>query len=356
MSDSVIDTPEPADLAGGGMGDPVAVKTRAAEGPWRAGLRKLRQDRTAMGAVIVLVLVILACCSASFFANRISQSDPFQSNLDGQITIGADTLDVMAADTAGLGLGVTPIGPTWHGQYFFGADNQGRDVAARMLYGGRNSLLISFASTVICLVLAAIVGTIAGFVGGLTDTILARLLDVLWAFPIYLLAISLSIVLISKGLQIGPINIPSNSLLLPIAIIGIVYVPYVARPIRGQVLSLARSDFVLAARCLGVPSARILLRDILPNVTTTIIVFAPLMMALNMLTESALSFLSIGVQPPAASWGTIIQDGEDLLYTRPWVAIAPGLAIIITVLALNFLGDGVRDAFDPRAKLRVRKG
>jgi peptide/nickel transport system permease protein len=208
----------------------------------------------------------------------------------------------------------------------------------------------------VCLVLAAIVGTIAGFAGGLTDTILARLLDVLWAFPIYLLAISLSIVLISKGLQIGPINIPSNSLLLPIAIIGIVYVPYVARPIRGQVLSLTRSDFVLAARCLGVPAARILLRDILPNVTTTIIVFAPLMMALNMLTESALSFLSIGVQPPAASWGTIIQDGEDLLYTRPWVAVAPGLAIIITVLALNFLGDGVRDAFDPRAKLRVRKG
>ena len=112
---------------------------------------------------------------------------------------------------------------------------------------------------------------------------------------------------------------------------------------------------MLAARCLGVTAGRVLLRDILPNVTTTLIVFAPLMMALNMLTESALSFLSIGVQPPAASWGTIIQDGEDLLYTQPMVAIAPGLAIIVTVLALNFLGDGVRDAFDPRAKLRVRK-
>jgi len=359
MSDTVIDTPTPADLSGGGMGEPssaAVVRAPAAEGPWRVGLRKLRQDRTAMAAVLVLILVVLACVAAPFYANDISQTDPFQSNLDGQITIGADTLDIMQADTAGLGLGVTPIGPTWHGQYFLGADDQGRDVAARMLYGGRNSLIISFFSTVICLVLAAIVGTVAGFVGGLTDTILARLLDVLWAFPIYLLAISLSIVLISKGLQIGPINIPSNSLLLPIAIIGIVYVPYVARPIRGQVLSLTRSDFVLAARCLGVPSGRILLRDILPNVTTTLIVFAPLMMALNMLTESALSFLSIGVQPPAASWGTIIQDGEDLLYTQPMVALAPGLAIIITVLALNFLGDGVRDAFDPRAKLRVRKG
>jgi peptide/nickel transport system permease protein len=332
-----------------------AAAGRPAEGPWRVGLRKLRQDRTAMASVIVLVLIVLACCAAPLYASRLSQSDPFQSNLDGQITIGANTLDVMQADTAGLGLGVTPIGPTWHAQYLLGADNQGRDVAARMLYGGRNSLIISAASTVVCLVLAAVVGIVAGFAGGLTDTILARLLDVLWAFPIYLLAISLSIVLISKGLQIGPINIASDSLILPILIIGIVYVPYVARPIRGQVLSLTRSDFVLAARCLGVPAGRILLRDILPNVTTTIIVFAPLMMALNMLTESALSFLSIGVQPPGASWGTIIQDGEDLLYTRPMVAIAPGLAIVITVLALNFLGDGVRDAFDPRAKLRVRK-
>ena len=332
-----------------------ATAGRPAEGPWRAGLRKLRQDRTAMASVIVLVLIVLACCAAPLYASRLSQTDPFQSNLDGQITIGANTLDVMQADTAGLGLGVTPIGPTWHAQYLLGADNQGRDVAARMLYGGRNSLIISAASTVVCLVLAAVVGIVAGFAGGLTDTILARLLDVLWAFPIYLLAISLSIVLISKGLQIGPINIASDSLILPILIIGIVYVPYVARPIRGQVLSLTRSDFVLAARCLGVPAGRILLRDILPNVTTTIIVFAPLMMALNMLTESALSFLSIGVQPPGASWGTIIQDGEDLLYTRPMVAIAPGIAIVVTVLALNFLGDGIRDAFDPRAKLRVRK-
>jgi peptide/nickel transport system permease protein len=332
-----------------------AAAGRSAEGPWAAGLRKLRRDRTAMASVIVLVLIVIACCAAPLYASRISQSDPFQSNLDGQITIGQNTLDVMQSDTNGLGLGVTPIGPTWHGQYLLGADNQGRDVAARMLYGGRNSLIISAASTVVCLVLAAIVGIIAGFAGGLTDTILARLLDVLWAFPIYLLAISLSIVLISKGLQIGPINISSDSLILPILIIGIVYVPYVARPIRGQVLSLTRSDFVLAARCLGVPAGRILLRDILPNVTTTIIVFAPLMMALNMLTESALSFLSIGVQPPGASWGTIIQDGEDLLYTRPMVAIAPGIAIVVTVLALNFLGDGIRDAFDPRAKLRVRK-
>jgi peptide/nickel transport system permease protein len=181
-------------------------------------------------------------------------------------------------------------------------------------------------------------------------------MDVLWAFPVYLLAISLSIVLISHGIDIGPISITSGSLSLPIFIIGIIYVPYVARPIRGQVLSLKQSEFVLAAIGLGVPSHRILFRDILPNVTATLIVFVPLMMAINMVTESALSFLSIGVQPPDASWGTIIQDGQGLLYTRPVVALAPGIAIVISVIALNVLGDGVRDALDPKSKLRIRPG
>jgi peptide/nickel transport system permease protein len=214
--------------------------------------------------------------------------------------------------------------------------------------------LIAASATTLCLVLAAFVGLAAGFFGGVTDWLLSRLLDVLWAFPVYLLAISLSIVLISHGIDIGPISINAGSLSLPIFIIGIIYVPYVARPIRGQVLALKQSEFVLAAIGLGVPSHRILLRDILPNVTTTLIVFVPLMMAINMVTESALSFLSIGVQPPAASWGTIIQDGQGLLYTRPMVALAPGIAIVIMVLALNILGDGVRDALDPRSRLRLR--
>ena len=143
---------------------------------------------------------------------------------------------------------------------------------------------------------------------------------------------------------------------MPIAIIGIVYVPYVARPIRGQVLSLTRSDFVLAARCLGVPAGRVLLRDILPNVTTTLIVFAPLMMALNMLTESAAVLSS-----PSACSRRRLAGAPSSRMARTcsipsrWWPSRPGLAIIITVLALNFLGDGVRDAFDPRAKLRVRK-
>ena len=146
--------------------------------------------------------------------------------------------------------------------------------------------------------------------------------------------------------------ITAGSLWLPIAIIGLVYVPYVARPIRGEVLSVREKEFVEAAIGLGANNRRLIFSDVLPNVVTTVIVFFPLMIATCMLTEAALSFLSIGVQPPNASWGTIINDGQGLLYTRPWVAIAPGLAIVITVLCLNVLGDGIRDALDPRARLR----
>jgi len=307
-----------------------------------------------MLCLAVLVAVVMACCAAPLYASKVSGADPFRPNLDGQIELGGQQVDIIQPADNPLHLGSAPIGPTWRGAYFLGADNQGRDVMARLLYGGRNSLLIAGSATILCLTLAAIIGIVAGYSGGLIDQVLSRLLDILWAFPVYLLAISLSIVLISQGLRLGPITIEADNLLLPIAIIGIVYVPYAARPVRGQVLTLVQSDFILAATALGVPNGRILLRDILPNVASTLIVFAPLIMALNLLTESALSFLSIGVQPPAASWGSIIADGQTLIYARPLVAIAPGIAIVITVLALNVLGDGVRDALDPRARLRMR--
>ena len=322
------------------------------EGPWWRAWAKLRRDRTAIGAGLVLIAIVLASLLAPFYASMVSGTDPFRSSLSSKIVIDGKRVPVMQPSVGGLGLGVTPIGPTWTTRYLLGADEQGRDVAARLLYGGRNTLLIAGTATVLCFILAAALGITAGFSGGLVDLVISRLLDVLWAFPVFLLAISLSIVLISHAIVIGPFTIGAGSLALPIVIIGIVYVPYVARPIRGQVLGLRNSEFVLAAVGLGIPRWRILLREILPNVSTTLVVFVPLMMALNIITESALSFLSIGVQPPDASWGTIILDGQSLLYTRPAVSIAPGLAIVITVLALNLLGDGVRDALDPRSRLR----
>lgn len=314
------------------------------------------RDRAAVAALAVFVLIVILCLLAPAYAAW-AGVNPFRSTLDAVIKINGQDVPIMEQSTEGLGLGFTPIGATWElGNYFLGADNQGRDVMARLLYGGLNSLLIAGAATLLTLLIGTALGLTAGFFGGIADTVLSRILDILWAFPVYLLAISLSIVLIAQGIDIGPITIESGSLWLPIFIIGIVYIPYVARPVRGQVMALRESEFVLAAIGLGVPSHRILLRDILPNVSTTLIVFVPIMMALNMLTESALSFLSIGVQPPNASWGTIIQDGQTLLYTRPLVAMATGIAIVITVLALNVLGDGLRDALDPRSKIRIGRG
>ena len=315
-------------------------------------LGRLWADRSALVALSLILLVLLACLAAPLYARHVARTDPFRPNISGQVTIDGQARDVIEASTEGLGLGQTPIGPTWQAQYLLGADNQGRDVAARLLYGGQASLLIAAGATAISLVLGAVLGIVAGYFGGVVDWLLSRLLDVLWAFPVYLLAISLSIVTIGSGLHLGPLVIEADSLWLPSLIIGLVYLPYVARPVRAQTLALRRSDFVQAAIGLGVPTLRILRVDILPNVSTTLIVFVPLMMALNMLTESALSFLSIGVQAPNASWGTIIQDGLSLLYTRPMVALAPGVAIVVTVVALNFFGDALRDALDPRAILR----
>ncbi len=347
MTDRTISA---TDLAGKSL----LLPSLPSRGPWATAFRKLRRDGTAMAALLVFLVIVILCLLAPVYAGYIAKTDPFRSNLSGKIELDGRQIPIMEASTEGLGLGFTPIGPTWNPTaYMLGADGQGRDVAARLLYGGRNSLLIAGVATLICLFFAALVGLSAGFFGGWIDWVLSRCLDVLWAFPVYLLAISLSIVLISHGIDIGPISINAGSLALPMVIIGVIFVPYVARPIRGQVLSLKESEFVLAAVGLGVPAHRILFRDILPNVTTTLIVFVPLLMAINMVTESALSFLSIGVQQPDASWGTIIQDGQGLLYSRPMVALAPGIAIALTVLTLNVFGDGLRDALDPRSKLRI---
>src|SRR5262249_27096803 len=211
-------------------------------------------------------------------------------------------------------------------------------------------------SAVICCVLALILALLAGFFGRVTDSILSRTMDLIWAFPVYLLAISLATVLLTKpnGLQWGPFNIQASSLWVPTIIIAVVYVPYVYRPVRGQVLSVRQKEYVVAAIAQGASNCRLMFSEILPNVITTVIVMLPLMIATTVLTEAALSFLSIGVQAPKASWGTIIDDGQALLYTRPLVAIVPGIFIVLTVLSLNVLGDGVRDALDPRAKLRIK--
>lgn len=266
------------------------------------------------------------------------------------------SVDVIQQGGGALGLGETPIGPTWTWRYLLGADDQGRDVAARVLYGGRASLEIGVGSALICCVIAVVLALLAGFFRGWIDAFLSRVMDLVWAFPVYLLAISLSTVLLTRAtpLKVGFLTINQSSLWVPTLIIAVIYVPYMFRPVRGQVLAVREKDYVEASVAMGASNRRLMFVNILPNVLPTVLVLLPLMIATTILTESALSFLSIGVQPPNASWGTIIDDGQDLLYTRPMVAIAPGVMIVLTVLALNLLGDGVRDALDPRARFRMR--
>src|SRR5215831_15302867 len=324
--------------------------------PWALAARRLWRNRIAMVALGLFLFIVVICVAAPLYAHFVAHLNPFTPNLNGTTVINGKVVPVMQQGGGTLKLGETPIGPTWDpGHYFLGADSVGRDVAALLLYGGRSSLIVGIGAAVLCSLAATVVALIAGFFGGVTDSLLSRLMDVIWAFPVFLLAICIGTELLthSNGFQLGPLHVQASSLWLPTIIIAFIYVPYVYRPMRGQVLSVVKKEFVEASTAQGAGNLRLLFSEILPNVVSTVIVLLPLMIATTILTESALSFLSIGVQPPNVSWGTIIQDGTALVYTRPWVTIAPGLMILITVLSLNVFGDGVRDALDPRAKLRV---
>ena len=328
-----------------------AAQQIAGKSPWRLAGRRLLRDRVALGAFALFLLILAVCLSAPVYAHHVAHTVVFGSNLTGTTTVNGKTVQVIQQGGGKLGIGENPIGPTWHTNYFIGSDTTGRDVMARVLYGGRVSLGIGIGSAAICCLFAMVLALLAGFFRGATDAVLSRVMDLIWAFPVYLLAISLATVLLS---QTHPIINPA-SLWIPTLIIAIVYIPYVYRPVRGQVLSTREKEYVDAAISQGASNRRLMFNEILPNILSTVIVLFPLMIATTILTESALSFLGIGVQSPHASWGTIIQDGQDLLYTRPWVAIAPGIMIVLTVLSLNVLGDGLRDALDPRAKIRAKE-
>jgi peptide/nickel transport system permease protein len=328
----------------------------AGRSPWALAGRRLVRNRIAMGGLALFLLIVVVSFAAPIYADHIAHVNAFENNLNGTTIVNGKKVPLMQQGGGLLHLGETPIGPTWDvHHYFLGADENGRDVASRMLYGGRSSLEVGIGSALICCILATVLALLAGFHGGPIDVFLSRLMDVIWAFPVLLFAICLSTVLLNapNGVGVGPVRITATSLWLPTLIIAVIYLPYVYRPVRGQVLSIAEKEFVEAAVAQGASGWRLIFSEVLPNVITVVIVLFPLMIATTILTEATLSFLGVGVQPPNASWGTVISDGQQLLYTRPWVAIAPGILIVLTVLALNLFGDGVRDALDPRAKLRI---
>jgi peptide/nickel transport system permease protein len=315
-------------------------------GPWRLGLRRLRRNKTALAFGFLFVLLVAACLAAPLWAHNVAHTTPNENHL-------SDTIKVDGKTTNVVGLDGVPIGPTWQGEFFLGADPNGRDIMVRLLYGGRNSLMIGVAAALMTTILSVILGVIAGYFRGWTDTLIRGLLDIMWSFPVVILGVALGVALALGGLQIGPIKVAGDSLAVPIFIIGLVYIPYMARPVRGQVLSLREKEFVEAARAQGAGPLRIMFGEVVPNLTSTILVFFTLLIANAVLLEAALSFLGAGVRAPNPSWGTMIDDGVERIATAPHLAIVPGAMLVLTVLSLNVFGDGVRDALDPRAKVRL---
>ncbi len=319
---------------------------RPGQGPWQIAYRRLRRNKVALAFGALFLILVALCLAAPLWANQVAHTGPLKNHLTDKVTVGGKQKDVVAPD------GV-PIGPTYTGRFFLGADSNGRDIAVRLLFGGRNSLLIGIGAALITALLAVIVGTLAGYFRGWADAVISRMLDVVWAYPVILLGVALGTALSLGGLDIGPIHLDGDSKLIPVVIIAVVSVPYMARPLRGQVLSLREKEFVEAAEAQGASSLRIMASEILPNLSSTIIVFLPLMIANAILLEAALSFVGAGIRPPEPSWGTMISEGVKTIVTGPHLAIVPGLMLVLTVLSLNVFGDGVRDAVDPRAKIRV---
>ncbi len=328
----------------------MSEEANAERGPWALALRRFLRNRLAVAFLGVFLLIVVFVLAAPLWADHVAHTGPNQEHTVDTVTVDGEKKDVVTPEGK-------PIGPQWFnagGEFFLGADSRlGRDEMVRLMYGGRTSLLVGITAALIATFLAIVLGLLAGYFGGWTDSIIARILDTIWSLPVFLIGLSVGIALAVGGLKIGPLELSSGSLWNPILIISIFTVPYIARPIRGEVLSLSKKEFVEAAIAQGAGPLRVMFGEILPNLASTIIVFFTLMIANSMLFEAGLSFLGAGVQPPNSSWGTMITTGVELLKIQPLLAIIPGFMIMLTVLSLNIVGDALRDALDPRGKARM---
>ncbi|MGN6202419.1 MAG: ABC transporter permease [Solirubrobacterales bacterium] len=324
-------------------------KGSAGYGPWRLALRRFLRNRVAVAFLVLFFLIVAFVLAAPLWADHVAHTGPNDGHTLQKLHVDGEVREVVTPEGK-------PIGPQWFqadGKFFLGADSRlGRDEMVRLMYGGRTSLLIAFLSGLITTLLAVVLGLLAGYYRGWVDAVIARTLDVLWSLPVLLIGIAIGTASALGGIGIGPLHLEGGSIWIPIFIISIFYMPYVARPIRGEVLSLGEKEFVEAAIAQGAGPLRVMFGELLPNLASTIVVFFALNIANNLLFESALSFLGAGVQPPNSSWGTMISIGEELLTTQPLLAIIPGVMIMLTVLSLNIVGDGLRDALDPRSKVR----
>lgn len=293
---------------------------------------RLRRDKVAIGGAVVIVALILVAIFAPLIVGLLGHP-PLEFHYE---KVDPD-LQVPVGSFGGIS-----------GDFLFGAEPiNGRDLFSRVVYGSRISLLIAFLATVLSVLIGTVFGVIAGYFGGWVDTVISRTMDVFLAFPLLLFALALAGVVPDRafGLEGDTLRIA-----LIVFIIGFFNWPYIGRIIRGQALSLREREFVDAARSLGARTPRILFTEMLPNLVAPILVYATLLIPTNILFEAALSFLGVGIRPPAPSWGGMLSEATHWYQIAPHFMIFPGLAIFITVLAFNLFGDGLRDALDPRSR------
>jgi peptide/nickel transport system permease protein len=298
----------------------------AARSPLQLFWRRFRSDRVAVTSAIFIVLLILIAIAAPLVVSLFGLPGPAVQNPN-------------LTDAFG-----TPIGPS--GAHPFGVDPLGEDVLARVIYGTRTSLEVGIIGTAMATIVGVSLGLIAGFYRGWADTALSRFADIVLSFPILLLGLGIASACAVNGC-LGNLIQPGVSTIL--AIIVISGWTYVFRITRGQVLSLREKEFVEAARSLGASNRRIMFREILPNLVAPIIVYSSLLIPVNILFEAALSFLGVGVKPPTASWGQMIADASANYQAVWWYMLFPGIALLLTVLAFNLVGDGLQDALNPKA-------
>jgi peptide/nickel transport system permease protein len=304
------------------VGGPVAALS-----PMQLFWRRFKKDKVALVSLGFIVLLIFVAIFAPLIVKVFGIPDPYQQNIN-------------ALDAFGQ-----PAGP--NSVHIMGVDDLGRDIFARVLYGARVSLEVAFISTGIAVLVGVTLGMIAGYFRGWIDTGLSRLMDIVLAFPILLLAIGLaSACSLGRGCLGGLVKPGIPVLVLVIALASW---PYIGRIIRGQVLSIREKEFIEASRSLGAGHRRIIFREVLPNLVAPIIVYTTLILPTNVLFEAALSYLGVGVQPPTASWGQMIADATPIFDSAWWYMLFPGIALVLTVLAFNLVGDGLQDALNPRS-------